>query len=127
MCIELKAGTGFGETANVALPLDCLTVRVEVGPRCTPATRLETALLLAWLNLWLGTAAFCLGPATDRIYLRQGLGQMLGEKLDAHRVDGIIAELARHHHEIGPMVVRVARGDLTAAEAMRMIRLQIGD
>jgi hypothetical protein len=107
-------------------PGERLTLRTEVGPRCTPATRAETALFLAWLNLWSGSATFALGPSTGRVYVRFGVGEVFAGRVDAHRVDLMIGELAQHHITFAPMVGRVARGDLGAAEAMRMIQLKFG-
>ncbi|HEU4570554.1 MAG TPA: hypothetical protein VFS07_08280 [Gemmatimonadales bacterium] len=99
-----------------------IVLRVDLGLRCRPETRAETALFLGYLALWLDLTVFALGPTTGDLYLRLGLSEGLGARLSAESVDRALGHLAECHGRFAPLVARVCRGELTAAEARRHLR-----
>lgn len=64
-----------------------IVARVDLGLRCPPGHQKETALFLAWLDLWLDLATFGMGPTTGQLCLRCGLSEEMGARVSAEAVD----------------------------------------
>ena len=102
-----------------------IVARVDLGLRCPPEHRWETALLLAWLDLWLDLATFGMGPTTGQLYLRCGLSEELGGRISAEAVDQLIGHIAERHIRFVPLLSRVVRGQVDAVEGLRLLRLGV--
>ena len=109
---------------TVAPAAGVLSIRVDICIQpVTDATRHETGLLLSWLALWLDIATFALGPTTGKVYLRCGLSEEFGSRISAERVDRVLRHLGSRHVALAPLISRVARGQISAAEGLELLRL----
>lgn len=102
-----------------------VVARVDLGLRCPPEHRRETALFLTWLDLWMDLATFGMGPTTGQLYLRCGISEELGARISAEAVDRLLGHIAERHIWLVPLLSRVVRGQIDAREGLRLLRLGV--